>query len=109
MSFKLRSTEVREKKQRHGFVYFLAMIAVILFAGYAVINVVNSQITIRENMKKLDELKAETKAIEENNEQITAYLEDKNKLNEYIEDIARNKLDYANPDERIYMLVPTAE
>ena len=109
MSFKLRSTEAREKKQRHGFVYFLAMTAVILFAGYAVLNVVNSQITIRENMKKLDELKAETKAIEENNAQITAYLEDKDKLNEYIENIARDKFDYANPDERIFTIVPTAE
>lgn len=109
MSFKLRSTEVREKKQHHGFVYFLAMIAVIVFAGYAVINVVNSQITIRENMKKLEELKAETNAIEENNAQITAYLEDEDKLNEYIENIARDKFDYAKPDERIFMIVPSAE
>ncbi len=109
MSFKLRSNEVRENKKHHGFVYFLAMVAVLVFAGFAVFSVVKDQIVIRENTEKLNKLIAETKAIEENNEQIAAYLEDEDKLNEYIENMARDKLDYAYADERIYRIIPAAE
>lgn len=109
MSFKLRSNEARENKKRHGFIYFLAMAAILVFAGFAVLSVVRDQIAIRENTEKLNKLIAETKAIEENNEQIAAYLEDEDKLNEYIENMARDKLDYANADERIYYVVPAAE
>lgn len=109
MSFKLKSNEARENKKRHGFVYFLAMVAVLVFAVYAVFNVVKDQITIRESMQELNRLTAETKAIEENNEQIIAYLENEDKLNEYIENMARDKLDYAKADERIFYVVPAAE
>lgn len=109
MSFKLKSNEARENKKRHGFVYFLAMVAVLVFAGFAVFNVVKDQISIRENTQKLNQLTSETKAIEENNAQIAAYLENEDKLNEYIENMARDKLDYANAGERIFYVVPAAE
>lgn len=109
MSFKLKSGEARENKKRHGFVNFLAMIAVLVFTGFAIVNIIKDQISIRENKQKLDELTAQTKAVQENNEQITAYLEDEDKLNEYIENMARTKLDYANGDERIFYIVPAAE
>lgn len=109
MSFKLRSDEVREKKKHHGIVHFLAMTAIIVFTGFAIFSIVNDQIEIRENTEKLNKLKAETREVEENNAQITAYLEDEDKLDEYIERMARDKLDYANADERIYYVVPAAE
>ena len=109
MSLKQRSQEAHEKKNKRGFVYFLASVAVLLFAVFAVITVVRDQIANRENMQRYDELVAQTKEINERNEQIKAYLEDEEKLNEYIENIARDKLDYANPNERIYYVIPSAE
>ncbi len=109
MSLKRKSQEAHEKKKQRGPVHFLASIAILLFAGFAVFAVVRDQISIRENMQKYNELVAQTNEINENNEQITAYLEDEDKLKEYIENMARNKLDYANPDERIYYVIPAGQ
>ena len=109
MSLKQKSLEAHEKKQHRGFVYFLASVAVILFAVFAVLAVVRDQVAIRENTQKYNELVFQTNEINERNEQIKAYLEDEDKLNEYIENMARDKLDYANPDERIYFVIPSGE
>lgn len=109
MSLKLRSQEAHEKKKHHGPVYFLASVAILLFAGFAVVAVVRDQISIRENQQRYDELAAQTSEINERNEQINAYLEDDEKLKEYIENMARDKLDYANADERIYYVIPSGK
>ena len=109
MSLKQRSQEAHEKKKRRGPVYFLSAVAILLFTGFAVFAVVRDQISIRENTQKYNELVAQTNEINENNEQITAYLEDEEKLKEYIENMARDKLDYANPDERIYYVIPAGQ
>ena len=109
MSLKQKSQEAHEKKNRRGPVYFLASVAIVLFAVFAVIAVVQDQISIRENTQKYNELAAQTNEINERNEQIKAYLEDEEKLNEYIENMARDKLDYANPNERIYYVIPSGE
>lgn len=109
MPLKQRSQEAHEKKKPRGPVHFLASIAILLFAGFAVFAVVRDQISIRENMQKYNELVSKTNEVNENNEQITAYLEDEDKLKEYIENMARDKLDYANPDERIYYVIPAGE
>lgn len=109
MLSKQLSQEAHDKKKRRGPVYFLASIAALLFAGFAVFAIVRDQISIRENTQKYNELAAQTSEINERNEQITAYLEDEDKLNEYIENMARDKLDYANPDERIYYVIPAGD
>ena len=108
MSLKQKSLEAHEKKKR-SFVSVLATIAALLFAGFAVYIVVQNQIEIRENTQKYNDLVAQTKEINERNAQIQAYLEDEDKLNEYIENMARDKLDYANPSERIYYVIPSGE
>lgn len=108
MLLKQRFQEAHEKKRR-GPVSFLASIAALLFAGFAVFAVVRDQISIRENMQKYNELTSMTNETLEDNERIKAYFEDEDKLNEYIENMARDKLDYANPDERIYYVIPAGE
>ena len=109
MSLKQKLPEAHEKKKHRGLVYFLASVAIILFSVFAVIAVVQDQIEIRENRQRYEELVAQTNEINERNEQIKAYLEDEEKLNEYIENMARDKLDYANPNERIYYVIPSGE
>lgn len=109
MSLKQKLPEAHEKKKRRGLVYFLASVAIILFAVYAVLAVVKDQIEIRENTQKYNELVRQTNEINERNEQIKAYLENEEKLNEYIENMARDKLDYANPNERIYYVIPSGD
>lgn len=109
MSLKLKSQEAHEKKKHRGPVYFLAAVAIALFSVFAVWAIVRDQIKIRENRQRYDELVTLTNEINERNEQIKAYLEDEDKLNEYIENLARDKLDYANPSERIYFVIPAGE
>ena len=110
MLLRRKSQEAHETKNgRRGLVYFLASVAIILFAVFAVLAVVKDQIEIRENMQRFDELTSQTIEINERNEQIKAYLENEDKLNEYIENMARDKLDYANPNERIYYIIPSGE
>lgn len=105
MLSKRKSEKAREAK-RHGLVRILAFAAVIItvvFVGYTIIS---DNIKIRENKQLLSELTEQTDAMKAKNEQITGYLENNDRLKEYIEEIARDKLDFANGDERIFYVVP---
>lgn len=89
-------------------VHLLAGIALCVVAVYVVYSIVNDNIQIRESQKKYNELKAQTEAIEEENNQIQSYLEDNEYLDKYIEDMARDKFDFANSNERIYYVIPAS-
>ncbi len=110
MSLKLKSQEAREvKHNKYGFVRLLACAAILVTAVYVVVSIISSKISIRDNMEKYDELVAQTNAVKEDNERISGYLENDSNLDEYIENIARERLDYANADERIYYIIPSGE
>ncbi len=95
-------------KKRHGFVRILAVAALSVIAVYVVYSIINDSIDIRENERQYEELKSQTESVEEQNEQIQAYLNDDAYLDKYIEEMARDKLDYANSDERIYYVIPAS-
>ncbi len=106
MLSKRKSEKVQEDTKGHGLIKLLAFAAIIVsvvFVGYTVIS---DNIQIRNNNQKLAELTEQTAAMKSKNERITGYLENDKNLEEYIEDIARDKLDYANPDERIFYVIP---
>lgn len=106
MSLKQGSQKVRENTKRHGLVRLLAFAAIIvtvIFVGYTIIS---DNVQIRNNKQRLDELTEQTNAMKAKNEQITGYLENDKNLEAYIEEIARDKLDFANGDERIYYVIP---
>ena len=44
--------------------------------------------------------------MQDSNAKISRYLEENADMDDYIEDMARDKLDYARPDERVYYVVP---
>lgn len=108
MSLRLRSKEARENKKRHGFVRFLVGTAVLVTAVYVAYSIISDNIAIKNNMERYEQLVAETNAVKAKNEQIDGYLNNNESLDEYIEDIARDKLDFANADERIIYVVPSA-
>lgn len=108
MSLKLRSEKARENKKNHGLVRLLAGAAIIVVAVYVVYSIISNNIAIRDNMKRYNELVAETNAILAKNEQIEGYLQNDADLDNYITDMARDKLDFAKSDERIYYVVPAA-
>ncbi len=108
MSLKQTSVKTRDNRKKLGIVHFLAAIALLVLGVYVIYSIVNDSIEIRESQKKYEELKLMTEAVEEDNEHIKTYLEDDANLDKYIEDMAREKLDFANANERIYYVIPAS-
>lgn len=104
----LRSQEAHENKKRHRFVSFLAGTAVVVAAVFVAYRIVDDNIKIREYNEQYQELLEQTNLTLEANAEISRYLDDDANLDEYIEEIAREKLDFANPDERIYYIIPSS-
>ncbi len=107
MSFMLRSTEANEKKNG-SFVKVLVYIASTILLGFIVFSIITTNIQINENKEKYQQLVDQTDIVLEENASIERYLGDDANMDEYIEEMARNKLDYANPDERVYYIVPSS-
>ena len=105
MSLKQGSEKAREKK-RHGLVNVLAFAALIVMIVYVGFSIISNNIQIRNNKQQLQELTEQTNAMKAKNEQITGYLENNKNLEAYIEEIARDKLDFANGEERIFYVIP---
>ncbi len=108
MSLKRVSEKARKKKKHHSLVGILAGFAVCVVLVFVAYSVINDSIDIRESQKKYEELKKQTEAVEEDNEKIQTYLDNDEYLDKYIEDMARNKFDFANADERIYYVIPAS-
>ncbi len=108
MSFTLKSTEANEKKNG-GFVKALVYIAGTILIGFIVFSIITTNMQIAENKQKYQQLVDQTDIVLEENASIERYLGDDANMDEYIEEMARDKLDYANPDERVYYIVPSSD
>ncbi len=106
MSLRLRSDEASTPKKRGGFVRFIAFSAVVVVAVFVVASIVSSNMKISEYKAQYDSLVAQTSAVQDSNDEIRRYLDEDADMSEYIENMARDKLDYARPDERVYYIVP---
>ena len=70
-----------------------------------VYNFISIQVEISQKKEELAKLTAQVTEEENDNKMLGRYSEDSYKV-EYIETIARDKLGYAKPEERIYYIVP---
>ena len=70
-----------------------------------VYNFISIQVEISQKREELAKLTAQVTEVENDNKMLGRYSEDSYKV-EYIETIARDKLGYAKPEERIYYIVP---
>ena len=77
-----------------------------MLAVFVVFSIVSSNIKINEYQQQYDDLVAQTAAVEDSNDELQRYLDEDADLDEYIENMARDKLDLARPDERVYYIVP---
>lgn len=106
MSLGRASEKAHERKTHSGFIRMIAWVAAGVLAVFCAYTVVNYSIKMKELNKEYNELVAQTRRVEESNDEISRYLEDGANLDEYIERMAREKLDYAMPDEKIFYIVP---
>lgn len=99
MSLKQKS----EKKHRHSFFFALVATATLI---YAVILLVSTQVSIAQKTTEYEELSAKLVQVQTENEQLKRYSSTEYRL-DYIEEIARDELDYSYADEKIYYFVPS--
>lgn len=109
MSSRQASGEVCNSPKKHRLFRILVGAALLVIACFVVYVLVSDMMQIQKDNETYNKLVNQTNAVNEQNAQIANYLENDENLKEYIEEIAREKLDYANPNERIYYVVPAAE
>ncbi len=97
MSSKLKS----EKKHRS----ILFRILIVGILGIALFQIISMQFEISQKKSELKSINDELDSVLVSNEQLKRYSSDENKM-EYIEQIARDQLDYSYSDETVYYFVP---
>ena len=102
MSLRLRSDEATTPRRKHSILKMLAFTAGIMVAVFVVVSIVSTNISISNYEQQYEDLVAQTSAVEDSNDEIRRYLDEDADMDEYIEDMARSKLDFAKPDERVY-------
>ena len=80
----------------------LRNILIIIVAIYVIFVFVNQQKTLNEYSKNSEELTEQIATEKANNEELNQKKEDVNSL-EFIEEMAREKLDMYYPNERVYV------
>ncbi|MBO5266782.1 MAG: septum formation initiator family protein [Ruminiclostridium sp.] len=73
---------------------------------YAVVVFVSTQVEIAQKTAEYEELSSKLVQVKTENEQLRRYSSTEYRL-DYIEEIARDELDYSYADEKIYYFVPS--
>lgn len=88
----------KRKPQKHSFILTLALL---LAVGYFVISFISAQLEIREKEKQAAEVRAQVEQQQAENERLQAVVGGGDEK-QYIERVAREKLGYVMPDEKVY-------
>lgn len=99
MSLKQKS----EKKHRRSFFFGFITVAVVIYAAACFIS---NQVQIAQKNTEYEEIMAKLSEVKTENEQLRRYSSVEYRL-DYIEEIAREELDYSYADETIYYFVPS--
>ena len=92
---------LKAKKEKKS---FLLRFAILVFAVYAAVALVNQQMQISEKKRQLADLKQQIKIQEIKNEDLKHSLSSGSGVSdEYIERVVREGLDYAKPGERVFV------
>lgn len=96
------SSKLKSEKKRSPLILRLLLFAVFVFV---LAQLVSMQFEIAKKRSELNEINTSLDAIMVSNEQLKRYCAEENR-NEYIEQIARDQLDYSYSDETVYYFVP---
>ena len=80
----------------------LKILLILAIAIYVIFVFINQQKTLNEYSKKSEELQQQIADEENNNQELNQKKDDVNSL-EFIEEMAREKLDMYKPNERVYV------
>ena len=88
----------KKSKGRVSIVLVLALVALI---GYFIINSIQLRMDIKDKTDEVSELSEQISAQDEENKQLEDILNSENE-SEYLQQYAREELDYVMPGERVY-------
>lgn len=88
----------KEKAKKHIFL----RLAVVAFGVYTIATIVTQQIEIREQEAYLENIQQQCEAQEMENLEVERLLSQGDDES-YVEKVARDKLDYAYPDEKVFV------
>ncbi|MDR2532995.1 MAG: septum formation initiator family protein [Oscillospiraceae bacterium] len=91
--------------KRESFVPYLILL---IIAAYAVFLLISTHVEIQEKRNEYEVLNVRLTEVRAANEQLERYLKTDEYIAEYMESIARGKLSYAHPRERIYYIMPSS-
>ncbi len=98
-----RKLKLKLKKNSKAFLLLIPVFVIALCV--CLYNFIVVQVEIAQKNNELQTISQQRSAVEAENQMLLRYTKDENK-EEYIEEIARDKLGYAKPGERIYYIVP---
>lgn len=93
-----KTAKPKKKKQAKSFILTLGLI---LLVGYFVITLIGLQLERKERNEVLQQKTAEHEQIVAENEHLQSVLDNEDK-SDYIEQIAREKLGYVMPGEKVF-------
>lgn len=94
----MANTKSPKKKQSRSFILTLGLV---LLAGYFVITIIGLQLSIRERKGVLEQMQSAYEQQLEQNDRLQAIVDSEDK-SDYIEQIAREKLGFVMPGEKVF-------
>ena len=92
----------KQKNKTMGFSGLLLRAGVLLLGGYLVVSMVLNQVEIRTKRQQLQTVEQQLETQQAQNEELQRILESGSDQ-ELIEQVARDKLGYAKPNERVFV------
>ena len=88
-------------KKTKGRVSIVLVLALVALIGYFIINSIQLRMDIKDKTDEVSELSEQISAQDEENKQLEDILNSENE-SEYLQQFAREELDYVMPGERVY-------
>ena len=97
---------LKRKSGRSAKLPFIFALATFVVLAYTVVSIIAMQVEIAQKSAEYERLSDRLYELRTENEVLERYTSEEYKMG-YIEDIARDELDYSYADEKIYYFVPT--
>lgn len=88
-------------KKNKGRVSIVLVLALVALIGYFIINSIQLRMDIKDKTDEVSELSEQISAQDEENQELENILNSENE-SEYLQQYAREELDYVMPGERVY-------